>query len=119
MREEINGLTPEEQEAKARLDQKLAGCTTEEEAYRIVMGEMNPDSNGELDEASLDMVAGGMSGLEAVKIVTVSYWAICVQKRTPPYSRQQIGEAVRLITNVPGRPCPPVMWQSLKRTLGL
>ena len=116
--EEMKDLTPEEREAKERLDQKLAGCTSEDEAYRVIMGEMNSDSNGELDETALDMVAGGMSAPEAIKIITVSYWDLCVRKRMPPYSRGQIDEALRIGDKLHSQ-CPRAMWWCVKKLLGL
>lgn len=100
MSEEIRELTAEEKAAKEALDRKLAECTTEEGAYNVIMREMGLEKDSEeLNEDALDLVVGGsMSIATALKVVSTSYWDLCIAKKgTTPYSMKQINEAFDIL----------------------
>lgn len=117
MSEEIKELTAEELAVKERMDAKLADCTTEEEAYRAIMGEVNAGANGELNEADLELVAGGMSAPEALKIISVTYW-YALRHQNGPYSRNQVAEAVRIGDKL-HKQCPKAMLWCIKTAFSL
>lgn len=98
MSEEIRELTAEEKAAQEALDQKLAACETEDEAYEVVMREIMPGGDSEeLGEDALDLVVGGMSNATAIKIVSSAYWDLCIRKKKScGYSTKQIQEALKI-----------------------
>lgn len=70
---------------------------SEAEVYEWVMSQMVATEGDELSEDALDMVAGGMSTVQALKIISTAYWDYGVQrKKKSSYSSTQIVEAIKI-----------------------
>ena len=77
---------------------------SEAEVYEWVMSQMVETEGEELSEDALEMVAGGMSGSQAWKIVSTSYWDLCVcGKKKTKYSDKQIFEAMKICDKQVGK----------------
>ncbi len=87
------------------LEQDLQNCANEEEAYKVLAKTMLPGGeDGELSEAALEMVAGGMSNWEAIQIVTDTFWDFNIKKRKKPrHDADDIYEALRKCDKMNGK----------------
>lgn len=72
----------------------LNECKSEEEVLAAISN-CAGDNKEELNEADLSVVVGGMSDWQAIQIVAVAYWDLCVcKKKKTKYSNKQIFQAL-------------------------
>ena len=116
---EMEKMTQEMEAMQAELAEK---CKSEDDVLAMLAGDALPESE-ELSEDDLEIVAGGMSNSQAIKIVSTAYWDLCIcKKKKTKYSDKQIQQAMKkcdkLNTKVQGVCIDTIIW-GLKKLIGL
>lgn len=88
-----NGAGPED------LHKELeATCKSGADVYKWICSQTLPSGeNEELSEEDLELVGGGMSGMQALEVISTAYYDLCVKKKEKTsYTHTQIYEALNI-----------------------